>query len=247
LWEPFAKKVRTAHNKDVGEPESLLLTRAVPEVAEAMNASRVAIIASQERIAESQQQDLTVIRELLTGLTNGDVPLKIHVTAAFGPNTDIQHSNLEPNPVLTTANFAASASAPPPAVVSLQQSPYTSPNAVAPPSESEEVPQYTLQNLRDVPSIWREWSVGIAGNPAVRDLEEKFQHRWRPTPKARTAFCRRKVIWDAVILRMGKGLTEEEAVSDLETFRQKESINKLHDRLKVLQSAPARPGKRKRA
>jgi hypothetical protein len=187
-----------------------------------MNASRVAIIASQERIAESQQQDLTVIRELLTGLTNGDVPLKIHVTAAFGPNTDMQHSNLEPNPVLTTANFAASASAPPSAVVPLQQSPYTSPYAVAPPSGSEEVPQYTLQNLRDVPSVWREWSVGIAG---------------------------RKAIWDAVISRMGKGLTQRRLCPIWRLSGEKTLlINFMIDSryARVLQSAPARQGKRKR-
>jgi len=53
--------------------ESLLLARAMPEVAEAMSASRVAVIASQERIAEVQQPALAVIRELLRGLTNGDI------------------------------------------------------------------------------------------------------------------------------------------------------------------------------
>jgi hypothetical protein len=48
----------------------------VPETAEAINTSRVVLI--QERIAESQQQDLMVM-----GSTNGEVPLKIHVTSGY--------------------------------------------------------------------------------------------------------------------------------------------------------------------
>ena len=155
--------------------ESLLLARAMPEVAEAMSASRVAVIASQERIAEVQQPALAVIRELLRGLTNGDIPLKIHVTAAFGSNTLTQNLNQEPSPALTTINFA-SASISTPAAVSLQF-------AVAPPLGSGEAPQYTLQT----PATHRTSGgsgIGTAGNPAVRNLEVKFQHRWWPTTTA---------------------------------------------------------------
>jgi hypothetical protein len=89
----------------------------MPEVAEAMGASRVAVIASQERIAEVQQPALAVIRA--QGLTNEDNPLKIHVTAVFRLNTLTQNLNLEPSPALTTIHFT-SASISTPAAVPLQ-------------------------------------------------------------------------------------------------------------------------------
>jgi hypothetical protein len=45
-----------------------------------------------------------------------------------------------------------------------------------------------------VKHVWREWQEGLAGQPAIRELEEKWGSRWRPSNVARVQFCRRKVI-----------------------------------------------------
>jgi hypothetical protein len=127
-----------------------------------------------KRMAEIQRPDLVVI-ELLTGLTNGDIPLKIHITATFGSNTSMQNLNLEPNPAWTFA----SASIPPPTAAPLQF-----------PCNSQLHRLWGLRRYLSIPCRPPQrteplvgWSVGTAGNHAVRNLEVKFQHRWRPTTK----------------------------------------------------------------
>ena len=112
--------------------------------------------------------------------------------------------------------------------------PYTSPYSsnVTHTSYPEEMPAYELKTLLNVRDVWNEWNTGIAGGPAVSHLEERWQSRWRPSAKARTAFCRRKVVWDAVYARMRRGLTEEQAVADLEAWRGKDTINRLSERLR---------------
>jgi len=165
-------------------------------------------------------------------MCNGDVPLKIEVAAAWGQRTTLQSLGLQNNPLPASACHASGGPLPGP---SLPQSiqfplPYTLP-VLVPVTESLDtpaVPQYSLRNLQNVAEVWREWSQGIAGDPAIRDLEAQYQHRWRESSsKARTLFCRRKKIWDAVITRVNRGMTEEEAVQDLEAVRGTRSLYAL--------------------
>jgi hypothetical protein len=83
-----------------------------------------------------------------------------------------------------------------------------------------------------VRDAWREWKEGITGQPAVRELEEAWGSRWRPGNGVRVQFCRRKVIWDAVLARTARGKSEEEAVAELELLRAGRSLNQLVDDLK---------------
>ena len=83
-----------------------------------------------------------------------------------------------------------------------------------------------------VKDVWREWQEGIAGQPAIRELEEKWGSRWRPTNAVRVQFCRRKVIWDEVLARVARGKSADAAVAELELLRAGRSINHLVDELK---------------
>jgi hypothetical protein len=80
--------------------------------------------------------------------------------------------------------------------------------------------------------VWKEWEEGIAGQPAVRVLEETWGGRWRPGNGVRVQFCRRKVIWDELLARTASGKNEEEAVTELELLRAGRSLNRLVDELK---------------
>jgi hypothetical protein len=57
--------------------------------------------------------------------------------------------------------------------------------------------------------MWREYKEGIAGGPAVEQLEQQWQWRWRPAAAQRTAWSRRKTVLDEVerLLRSGASLT----------------------------------------
>lgn len=43
-----------------------------------------------------------------------------------------------------------------------------------PPVYTELVKVYTVRD------VWRDWTEGLAGRPAVRELEEAWGSRWRP-------------------------------------------------------------------
>ncbi|EXK77484.1 hypothetical protein FOQG_17813 [Fusarium oxysporum f. sp. raphani 54005] len=83
-----------------------------------------------------------------------------------------------------------------------------------------------------VRDVWKEWEEGIAGQPAVRVLEEKWRSRWRPENGVRVQFCRRKVTWDELLARTASGKNEEEAVAELELLRAGRSLNRLVDEFK---------------
>lgn len=71
---------------------------------------------------------------------------------------------------------------------------------------------------------------GLAGQPAIKELEEKWGSRWRPSNVVRVQFCRRKVIWDEVLARTARGKSAYEAVAEL--LRAGRSLNQLVDELK---------------
>jgi hypothetical protein len=72
------------------------------------------------------------------------------------------------------------------------------------------LPVFTaLARAFTVKDAWREWKEGIAGQPAIRELEEKWGSRWRPGNTIRVQFCRRKVIWDEVLARVAQGKSEQ--------------------------------------
>ncbi|KAH8787528.1 transcriptional activator of glycolytic enzymes-domain-containing protein, partial [Hyaloscypha sp. PMI_1271] len=86
------------------------------------------------------------------------------------------------------------------------------------------------RDVRTVRDLWREWKVGIAG-PPVEQLEQLYGARWRPENKQRAWFCRRKIIIDEIVARIGARASEEAAITALERQRQGKSINKLCDLL----------------
>lgn len=94
--------------------------------------------------------------------------------------------------------------------------------------------------------VWQQWTVGLAGDPPFRDLEAQYEHRWRPQDTAsRTLWSRRRKVIDAVITRIRqRGMTEEEAVEDLERWRGDNTLYKLHKRLTELASESSKKRRR---
>lgn len=230
-----------------------MLQRAVPEVANALGTTRSAILSQGERHAESAQNELARIYELLRGITTGDVPLRIHVTAGFGPLRDHPHAA----PAASSApGYTELQNVPPsqtslPAAFASPVAPYTSPytaaaNAAAAGAPAEQPPSYKLLKLKTVNDVWREWRYGIGGNPAVEALEAKWGHQWRSLPRINVPFCRRKAIWDEILRLLKRGVTEEAAVAQLENLRGNNSINKLQEVLKERHGGGAGTGKKRK-
>ncbi|KAI0164062.1 transcriptional activator of glycolytic enzymes-domain-containing protein [Xylariaceae sp. FL1272] len=95
------------------------------------------------------------------------------------------------------------------------------------PTAAGAAPTFEYKTFNTVDEVWREYKYGIAGQPAVEALDREFGSRWRPEPRGRTWYSRRKVIWDKIKEHMKEGLTEEQAVREVENLRDGGTINKL--------------------
>lgn len=65
------------------------------------------------------------------------------------------------------------------------------------------------------------------GQPAVEALDAQWGSRWRPEPRGRTWYSRRKVIWDKIKEYIAEGMEEDEAVREVEKLRDGGTVNKL--------------------
>ncbi|KAH7471459.1 hypothetical protein FOMA001_g13568 [Fusarium oxysporum f. sp. matthiolae] len=210
-WDEFAVAVRS---DAVGatEPLSLLVQRALPELSGVLESTREAVLQNSQRLAIRLEARLEGIQGGLDALLQGKVPVTF--TGHFGAGPAV---SLAPAPAPSTAptlNFnTAPAPAPEPPVPGMP--------VVA-----------ALAKVFTVRDVWKEWEEGIAGQPAVRVLEETWGNRWRPGNGIRVQFCRRKVIWDELLARTASGKSEEEAVAELELLRAGRSLNRLVDELK---------------
>ncbi|KAI0843846.1 transcriptional activator of glycolytic enzymes-domain-containing protein [Daldinia vernicosa] len=88
-------------------------------------------------------------------------------------------------------------------------------------------PQYKYGTVGTVEEVWKEYREGMDGQPAIEELDAAWGSRWRPEPRGRTWYSRRKVIWDKIKEYMAEGLDEDEAVREVERLRDGNTINKL--------------------
>jgi hypothetical protein len=201
------------------EPQSLLLQRALPELSGVLESSREAILQNTQRLVGRLEGRLASQLPGPQGspdaLLHGQVPMTTvtSVTSYFGTGP--------PGASTSTAPVAVPAPAPLAPVL-----------APAGPVEPGPPVSTGLARVYTVTDAWREWQEGLAGRPAIRELEERWGSRWRPGNTLKVQFCRRKVIWDAIRARMARGRTEEEAVAELEQLRAGRSLNQLVDELR---------------
>ncbi|KAK6080534.1 hypothetical protein SCUP234_05080 [Seiridium cupressi] len=94
-------------------------------------------------------------------------------------------------------------------------------------SQTPGPPAYDYRTVGTVDEVWREYREGIDGQPAVEELDATWGSRWRPEPRGRTWYSRRKVIWDKIKEHIAEGMEEDEAVREVEKLRDGGTINKL--------------------
>lgn len=234
-WDAFALVVRT--DLAAAEPPNLLLQRALPELSGVLETSREAILHNSNQLASRLEQQLQLqletrllaIQGSLNALLQGQIPITFpglvgYIGGAPGPG-----SIPMPVPVLTAA--AAAGIAP-----SLGTAPAAASVPTPTPISEPGPPVVTaLPKVFTVRDVWREWKEGVAGHPAIQELEERWGSRWRPGSNIRVQFCRRKVIWNELRTRIAKGRTEEEAITELEQLRGHRTINRLVDSIKQRQ------------
>ncbi|KAE8235821.1 hypothetical protein A4X06_0g9745, partial [Tilletia controversa] len=85
--------------------------------------------------------------------------------------------------------------------------------AAAAAAEEETVPIFQQSRaLTSIVHVWQEYEKGINHGPAVRDLEARWQHKWRTDTKSRKFFSQRNKIYAKVMrLAHDKRITEVQA------------------------------------
>ncbi|KAI9099557.1 transcriptional activator of glycolytic enzymes-domain-containing protein, partial [Phlyctochytrium arcticum] len=60
--------------------------------------------------------------------------------------------------------------------------------------------RYELSSVvKTVPDAWREYDQGIHGGPAIKRLNEVRGTSWRSVKKVKVAYCRRLVLFNAIL------------------------------------------------
>lgn len=96
---------------------------------------------------------------------------------------------------------------------------------ITPSSVPHEPPIVQASHIDTVPEAWEEYRYGRSGNMSVEKLEALWGPRWRQDTKLRTWFQRRKLIADRIILYMSDGISEKDAVMEVEKMRRGRSLN----------------------
>jgi hypothetical protein len=212
-WDDFALLVQ-AEVTGESEPPSLLLQRALPELNNALQSSREAILQNSQRLAARLENKIQGLQSSLDALLQGQVPVTF--SGYFGAERTPQMMALAPTPVPVSVTTVTPTPIPTVTIITDESPPIFT----------------TLAKAFTVKDVWREWVEGFAGRPPIRELEEKWGCRWRPGNTVRVQFCRRKVLWDELAVRIARGKSEEEAVAELEQLRAGRNLNRLVNELK---------------
>jgi hypothetical protein len=93
-----------------------------------------------------------------------------------------------------------------------------------------------------VENLWEEWTIGLDGNPSIRDLEVSTRKKWRSGDKTENKyFERRKVIIDAVQALINGGTEEASAVSTIEERRGTMTLNQFYKELQRTRTGSQQP------
>ncbi|KAI0454180.1 transcriptional activator of glycolytic enzymes-domain-containing protein [Xylaria acuta] len=141
------------------------------------------------------------------------------------PPAPLQQTAVPPPPRPPTQTPTRATPRVPPASPSQHIVPRSSVSASTPTAAGP--PQYEYRTVGTVEEVWREYREGMDGQPAIEKLDATWGSRWRPEPRGRTWYSRRKVIWDKIKEYMAEGMDEEAAVQEVERLRDGGTINKL--------------------
>lgn len=202
-WQPFASAVQLADTSlTVQQRQATLLQQVLPQVSAAIYNSRDALLQQGARINAAVETTLDGRLAKLEGSVNCLI-----------------------NSQLGAAQLLAGQMQLPSFTLALQ------PAATEPTTQPAGPPAYNFISARTVGDVWREYKEGIAGGPAVEELERQWQARWRLTTAQRTAWSRRKLVISEVERLIRTGLAPADAVAVLEDQRGSSSLRSLQNRL----------------
>lgn len=231
-YATFAREVNTIQSSSVSELSlSALVRQAVPELVEHLDllakamADRDAEIKNLNARLQAQQQCHCeqTLKRLLGGATFR-MQLPSDPAEAPSPHSDPNVAAVTEMSSTSTSSVTAATA------VALPSTPSVA--TLVPASEQERDDTYRMsRDVKTVSMLWKEWTEGLNGGPAVRMLEERHGHRWRKGRRAEQQwFSSRKRIIDLIHSRAASlHASADVVVLDLEQRCQNKgwSVDKL--------------------
>ncbi|WWC90452.1 uncharacterized protein L201_005387 [Kwoniella dendrophila CBS 6074] len=92
------------------------------------------------------------------------------------------------------------------------------------------------RSVKSVTDLWREYTVGLNGQPSMRLMYEGSKHIFVNDSERKFYDGRKKILESVKHIALVQGITEQQAASKVETLRQKDnlSLNKLISMIKQL-------------
>jgi hypothetical protein len=88
------------------------------------------------------------------------------------------------------------------------------------------------REIGSVRELWQEYKNGISPMPSVLHMNETYGAKWRASTKEAKFYYRRKIIYSKIEERISNGVSETEAVLQLESERGQRMLNKFAEYLK---------------
>lgn len=261
-YKVFAQEVALAL-ESTEEPEEIQLRRAVPLIAERLNIVQQANTHSANEWGAKILRAVGEANNKIDDLVSGRVPFLVRAYPPGSDEATVGNlvaplpplSSSAP-PLPSSAPFLPPSLLPPLTSSSSSSDPIfsslsasldllsstsrtTAPDIIstAVPAAStvvSSITQYELsRTIQTVPDLWREWTVGLTGYPAVQMLEDTHGPSWRTSQKERMLFSRRKKIIDEIRKRQAEGKSIQTAVEEVELVRSRGRMS-LHKLSEVL-------------
>jgi centromere DNA-binding complex CBF3 subunit-like protein/transcriptional activator of glycolytic enzymes GCR1 len=232
---PYARRLSASVCEEERQPaQYTLLSQAVPELTEYMQ--------------EAKSQTDARLAGILTEIADlKDARLAGILTAIANLTTELQLQKSTSETKVTPGHGLAPAPAPTPAPASASASTATAdltapvpPEAQAPtPAAIPEAPTpaYPLgldppkhrmsRAVKDVQSLWREWTVGLLGQPSIAALDSRWSSRWRAGRRAELQWysLRKEVIDEIHRIAGSRHVSMESAMYTVDMEQRKSGLS----------------------
>ncbi|KAI1287905.1 transcriptional activator of glycolytic enzymes-domain-containing protein [Xylaria venustula] len=160
-----------------------------------------------------------------SALLSRDQQVRSIIPPPLPPTAPLQQTAVPPPPRPPTHTPTRATPRVPPASPGHQIAPRSSLSTATPAPAGP--PQFEYRTVGTVEEVWKEYREGLGGQMAIEKLDSMWGSRWRPEPRGRTWYSRRKVIWDKIREFINEGMDEAAAVQEVEKLRDGGTINKL--------------------
>ena len=261
---PFARKVEACLREEEEGPSQLsTLYQAMPVIADclkaidARNEQRARELqASFDRMAESQRAQSSLVQLL----TSGNLTFRLEVPSAsvYPRPTACPPTTVRLLAPLSVAESSQYVSARASTAASPSPSPLLPPVTLLPPlqpqpqSQPQQGPESELEldlqperppvhrmcrAVKTVKALWREWTVGLRGNPSIDVLDSKWGSRWRAGRQSELQWysLRLEVIKEIRRVARAQRISEEAAMWQVNLMQEKMqcSLDQLCKRLRA--------------